>query len=95
MINELFSIILDRKTNPQPGSYTNKLLDASPDIILQKIGEESIEVILATKGQGQIRLIEETSDLIYHTLVLLVRMGIDLSEVEDELRRRHNTPKVK
>ena len=38
MFNELFEILLDRKTNPRPGSYTNKLLDANEDLILQKVG---------------------------------------------------------
>ena len=94
MLNELFEIILDRKTHPQPGSYTNKLLDANEDLILQKVGEESIEVILAAKGQGNQRLVEEVSDLLYHTLVLLVRQGVSLAEVEAELRRRHTDRKA-
>ncbi len=89
MLNELFEIILDRQKNPQPGSYTNKLLDGPLDGILQKVGEESVEVILAAKGQGNQRLVEETSDLFYHTLVLLARQGVGLADVEAELRRRH------
>ena len=95
MINELFKIILDRKANPQPGSYTNKLLDANEDLVLQKVGEESIEVILAAKGQGNQRLVEEVSDLFYHTLVLLARQGVSLSDVEAELRRRHAARETK
>lgn len=89
MLNELFGIILDRKAHPQPGSYTNKLLTSDEDRILQKVGEEAVEVILAAKGQGHQRLIEETADLFYHTLVMLARQGVALGEVEDELRRRH------
>jgi len=95
MLNELFEIILDRKTNPQPGSYTNKLLNANEDLILQKVGEESIEVILAAKGQGRQRLVEEVSDLFYHTLVLLVRQGVNLADVEAELYRRNAAIEVK
>jgi phosphoribosyl-ATP pyrophosphohydrolase len=94
MLSELFEIILDRQKNPQPGSYTNKLLDGNLDMILQKVGEESVEVILAAKGQGNQRLVEEISDLFYHTLVLLARQGLTLAEVEAELRRRHLAPKV-
>ena len=45
------------------------------DVVLQKVGEESVEVILAAKGQGNQRLVEEVSDLFYHTLVLLARQG--------------------
>ena len=94
MLNELFEIILDRKTNPHPGSYTNKLLNANEDLILQKVGEESIEVILAAKGQGRQRLVEEVSDLFYHTLVLLVRQGVNLADVEAELYRRNAAMEV-
>ena len=94
MLNELFEIILDRKKNPQPGSYTNQLLEGSEDVVLQKVGEEAVEVILAAKGQGDQRLIEEVSDLFYHTLVLLVRQGLTLTDVEAELRRRHLARKV-
>ncbi len=93
MLNELFEIITDRQAHPRPGSYTNKLLDAGVDSILQKVGEESVEVILAAKGQGCQRLIEEVSDLLYHTLVLLVSQGISLQEIEAELSRRHPTPR--
>ena len=94
MLSELFEIILDRQKNPQSGSYTNKLLDSDLDVILQKVGEESVEVILAAKGQGDQRLVEEISDLFYHTLVLLVRQGLSLADVEAELRRRHLAPKA-
>ena len=94
MLHELFDIIADRKAHPQPGSYTNKLLDAKEDVVLQKIGEEAVEVILAAKGQGNQRLVEEVSDLFYHTLVLLARQGLTLADVETELRRRHIAPKT-
>jgi phosphoribosyl-ATP pyrophosphohydrolase len=95
MLNELFEIILERKARPQPGSYTNQLLEAGTDAILQKVGEESVEVILAAKGQGKQRLVEEVSDLFYHTLVLLADQGISLGEIEAELSRRHEAPKVR
>ena len=95
MLNELYEIILDRKKNPKPSSYTNQLLDANEDYVLQKVGEESIEVILAAKGQGNQRLIEEVSDLFYHTLVLLVHQGVSLTEIERELRQRHITREEK
>lgn len=93
MLNNLFEIITDRKDHPQPDSYTNKLLAGSEDVILQKVGEEAVEVILAAKGQGNQRLVEEVSDLFYHTLVLLVRQGVTLADIEAELRRRHVTSK--
>jgi phosphoribosyl-ATP pyrophosphohydrolase len=89
MLQELFDIIEDRKNNPRLNSYTNQLLEKGNDAVLQKIGEEAVEVILAAKGQGQQRLVEEVSDLFYHTLVLLSLHGLTLADIEAELRRRH------
>jgi phosphoribosyl-ATP pyrophosphohydrolase len=89
MLNELFAIIEDRKANPTKESYTAKLLSEGEDRILQKVGEETIEVILAAKGQGNQRLIEETADLFYHILVLLSAVDLTLVDVEAELRKRH------
>jgi len=89
MLNELFAIIEDRKINPTDKSYTAHLMSEGEDKILQKVGEEAVEVILAAKGQGDQRLIEETADLFYHTLVLLSAKGLTLGDVEAELRQRH------
>jgi phosphoribosyl-ATP pyrophosphohydrolase len=88
-IDQLLHLIQDRREHPTPDSYTNQLFEKGEDAILQKIGEESVEVILAAKGQGDQRLVEEISDLLYHTLVLLVSHGLDLSDIEAELERRH------
>ncbi len=88
MLPELFATIEDRKAHPSEGSYTSRLMRAGEDEILKKVGEEAMEVILAAKGQGNQRLIEETADLLYHTLVLLSFRGLSLQDVEAELRRR-------
>ena len=89
MLTELFAIIEDRKANPTEQSYTAALFAEGEDRILQKVGEEAIEVILAAQGQGDQRLIEETADLFYHTLVLLAAKGLTLGDVEAELHKRH------
>ncbi|MCB9136301.1 MAG: phosphoribosyl-ATP diphosphatase [Anaerolineales bacterium] len=89
MLHELSQIIQDRKANPREGSYTASLFASGEDRIIQKVGEEAVEVIIAAKGQGKQRLIEETADLFYHTLVMLAEKGVTLEEVEEELRRRH------
>ena len=89
MLNELFQIIEDRKANPSEKSYTANLFAEGEDRICQKVGEEAVEVIIAAKGQGDQRIIEEVSDLFYHTLVLLSAKGLSLAGVEDELRKRH------
>ena len=89
MLNELFEIIEDRKANPTEKSYTASLFTDGEDRILQKVGEEAVEVIIAAKGQGDQRVIDEISDLFYHVLVLLSAKGLSLDDVEDELRKRH------
>ncbi len=90
MLQRLFEIIQERKTNPSPGSYTARLLAAGEDEIVKKVGEEAVEVILAVKGQGDERVIAEVADLLYHTLVLLAARGLTLAQVEAELERRHS-----
>jgi phosphoribosyl-ATP pyrophosphohydrolase len=88
-LDELSEVIEDRRKNPRAGSYTSQLFASGEDEIYKKIGEEAIEVILAGKGQGNQRIVEEVSDLLYHLLVMLSLKGISLGEIEDELRRRH------
>jgi len=88
-IDELYQIILDRKDSPQEGSYTNYLLEKGEDKILKKVGEEAMEVLLAAKGEGDQRLIEEVSDLTYHLLVLLAMRGIRPADIGEELEKRH------
>lgn len=88
-IDTLFTTIQDRKLNPKPGSYTNSLFDDGEDEIIKKIGEEAIEIIIAVKGQGKERIIEETSDLVYHLLVMLASQDLTWDEVCAELAKRH------
>ena len=87
VIDELFVVLKERQANPSPESYTARLL-ADEDEIMKKIGEEAIEVILAAKGQGLQRLVEESADLIYHLSVLLVAKDVDWADVEAELVSR-------
>ena len=84
---ELYKVILDRKVNPKEGSYTNYLFEKGIDKILKKIGEESAEVIIGAKNNKE-ELIYESSDLIYHLLVLLVNEGVTLGDIYKELGNR-------
>lgn len=86
---ELYDLIASRKQSAPPGSYTAQLFAAGEDEIVKKVGEEAIEVVLAVKGQGDGRVIEEVADLYYHSLVLLAARGLTLAQVEAELERRH------
>ena len=82
-IDELYQIICERRDNPTEKSYTARLMAEGEDEIVKKVGEEAVEVILAAKGQGDQRLVEEVADLTYHALVLLAYRRIPL-EVEAE-----------
>ena len=89
MIQTLFEIITDRKSNPVAGSYTNQLLESGRERLAQKVGEEAVELIVASVSQGRKRIIEEASDLLYHLLVLLSHADIAFDEIEGELKQRH------
>ncbi len=88
-IDELFATLQERKNNPTPNSYTASLLTAGEDEIVKKIGEEAVEVILAAKGQGNQRIVEESADLVYHLLVLLVSRDLSWDDIRAELQQRH------
>jgi len=89
ILNELYATIIDRQQNPKPGSYTTSLFNAGEDELVKKVGEEAIEVIVAAKGQADLRLIEESADLLYLLWVLLAWRGVTPEQVMTELERRH------
>ncbi len=88
-IDELVTLLQTRKANPSDNSYTTSLLAAGEDEIVKKIGEEAVEIILAAKGQGDQRVVEESADLIYHLLVLLVSRDLTWDDIRAELKKRH------
>ncbi|CAM3908337.1 bifunctional phosphoribosyl-AMP cyclohydrolase/phosphoribosyl-ATP diphosphatase HisIE [Lederbergia lenta] len=85
---DLMDEIEERKKAPVAGSYTNYLFEKGTDKIAKKLIEEAGEVIIAAKNNDKEELINECSDLLYHTLVLLAEKGVSLKSVEDELRKR-------
>ena len=88
-IFELEEIIRDRRNNPKPGSYTNKLFDAGDERIAQKVGEEATEVVIDAVTGNEMRLPEEVADLLYHLLVLLVAKDVALDDIMNVLEKRH------
>lgn len=90
IIEELAALLSDRKLNPKEGSYTTHLLTTGEDEIVKKVGEEAVEVILAAKGQGSQRLVEESADLVYHLLVLLISRDLSWEDVLEELGKRRS-----
>jgi len=88
-LNQLYHLIQSRKKIMPEHSYTTKLFLEGDDRIIQKVGEEAIEVVIAAKNKDKNDLINETSDLIYHLFVLLVQKGIPLTDIADNLHERH------
>ncbi len=89
ILEELYAIVQDRRANPREGSYTNYLFDKGIDKILKKVGEETAEVIIASKNPGTDELRYEAADLLYHLTVLWCEKGLAPKEVFRELKTRH------
>ena len=85
----LVSLIEGRKKEKKEGSYTTYLFEKGIDKILKKVGEECTEVIIAGKADDKKETIYEIADLAYHTLVLMIQMGISLEDIHRELASRH------
>ena len=88
-LTALEEIIVERKNSPVEGSYTSELFAAGQQRIAQKVGEEAIEVALASTSSNREATINESADLLYHLLVLLTDQGIQLTDVTDILEKRH------
>ena len=88
VLSALYALIENRKRERPQGSYTTYLFDQGLDKILKKLGEESAETIIAAKNEDRVALVRESSDLLYHLVVLLVERGLSLEEVSEELVRR-------
>lgn len=88
MLSEVFSVIRDRRDNPNESSYTCKLLAGGDNKILKKIGEEAAEVVMACKDDDPQAIAGEVADLFYHTLVALAHHGVELRDVYRKLEER-------
>ena len=86
----LESVIKDRRDNPAEGSYTNHLFSRGLNKIAQKVGEEAVELVIASKDEDKDLFLGEAADLVYHFLVLLSEKDTSLSEVVDVLKARHS-----
>lgn len=84
----LEEIIRGRKQMMPEGSYTSKLFKEGTPRIAQKVGEEGVEVALASVLGDKKRLTEESADLLFHLLVLLRQQDLALADVTKELRSR-------
>jgi phosphoribosyl-ATP pyrophosphohydrolase/phosphoribosyl-AMP cyclohydrolase len=89
ILSELESLIASRDAERPEGSYTTYLFEKGLDKILKKVGEEATEVIIAAKNNDANELRGEVSDLLFHLMVLLREVKMPLSDVMQELERRH------
>jgi len=90
ILDELWQVINDRFDNPSPGSYVSKIVsgEKGSDRILEKVGEEATEFIIAAKNNNPSRIISEAADLQFHLMIALRAYGVTLQDVMEELSSR-------
>lgn len=88
VFESVYSTIMDRKSNPKEGSYTNYLFDKGLDKILKKVGEEATELVIAAKNPNPEEIKYELSDFLYHAMVLMVERGVTWEDIVQELAER-------
>ena len=88
ILHRLSETLASRRNADPETSYTAQLFANGPDSILKKIGEECAELIMAGKEGKRLKVVWESTDVIYHVLVLLAFYGLGVEDVLQELRRR-------
>jgi len=89
IVERIFEVIMYRIKNPTEESYVSRLTGKGEDAILQKIGEETVELILATKDNRPEDIVHEATDILFHVLVLFAQKGFQLRGIFEELEHRH------
>jgi len=89
IVERIFEVIMDRIRNPAEKSYVSQLTAKGEDAVLQKIGEETVELILATKDNSPEEIVHEAADILFHILVLFAQKGFELRGIFEELEHRH------
>ena len=89
ILERIFEVIKERIRNPSEESYVARLTGKGEDAVLQKIGEEATELILAMKTDNPKEATFEAADVIFHLLVSFGQKGYDLNSIFEELDRRH------
>jgi phosphoribosyl-ATP pyrophosphohydrolase/phosphoribosyl-AMP cyclohydrolase len=88
-LGELDRLIDTRYRERPAGSYTTRLFSEGVDRMAQKVGEEAVEVVIASKNEDPALFLGEAADLVFHLMVLLRARNLSLEEVASCLRRRH------
>ncbi len=89
ILHKLYEKIQERKETMPEGSYVASLFKKGSDKIIQKVGEEAVEAVIALKNKNKDEIVYETSDLLFHLLIALVDAGVKLSDIEEELLKRY------
>ena len=87
-LSKLAAVIESRKAADPTQSYVAKLFSKGTDAILKKIGEEATELVMAAKDGDKQKIVYETADLWFHSLVNLAQFGLGPEDVLKELARR-------
>ena len=90
---ELARVIEGRRQRPEPGSYTNRLLEGGDNRILKKIGEEAAEFVMACKDDAAEEIAGEAADLLFHLQVALAHHGVPWRRVQEVLAARRGAPR--
>lgn len=88
ILKQLDQVLEERKQSDPDSSYVAKLYAKGLDAILKKIGEEATETVMAAKDGDQEKIIYETADLWFHSMVLLAQQGLKSDDILNELARR-------
>lgn len=89
-LHQLYALIKSRKTELPEGSYTTKLYEKGTNKIIQKVGEEAIETVIAAKNRDRKEIVNEVSDLFYHLFVMLAEQDIEFDEIIANLYSRNH-----
>ncbi len=88
ILNKLAAVIESRKGQSPDTSYVASLYAKGQDAVLRKVSEEATETVLAAKDGDPERIVHETADLWFHTLVMLAQQGLKPDDILVELERR-------
>lgn len=88
ILTELTEVLESRMKASPDTSYVAKLYSKGQDAILKKVGEEAVELVMASKDQSKEQVVYEAADLWFHSMVLLSWHGLSVDDVLNELARR-------
>lgn len=88
ILHRLSETLMERRKADPESSYTAQLFAKGPDAILKKIGEECAELIMAGTKGNKLHIVWESTDVVFHVMVLLAHYGLSIDDVLQEIRRR-------